>query len=566
MKRIQTTCFFVMPLLMSLVVPVTQAALPNGVAAGDVTDQSVVLWANSTVKGPLRFEWSESADFSNPASALSRVTATRVPVKVTVSDLKPGTPYYYRATDFSGQSATGTFRTSTGAAAITTGLHFGVSGDIRPELNPYTGIRKADQANLDFFVCLGDCIYAENYSVEGTPTAKTLPQYRAKYQTTLTGKYGLNTWTSLRGATAQFAMIDDHEVINDFSGAAGQGSDERFDKTGQFINETRRYGAGLQAFGEFMPITEETWSATGEARDDGKPKLYRNRRFGQLASMSLIDTRSFRDQSLPAVRDLSQAGVGAFLVQSFDPTRTLLGKAQLATLKADLKAAQEAGVTWKFVMIPEPIQNLGVVGGEDRYEGFAAERTDLLRFIKTAGIHNVVFVSADIHGTVVNNLTYEEAPMGPKIPVDAFEISTGPIAFDQPFGPTVADLGTAFGLLKPEEKTFYDSLPVQNDADDLPNDKDDFIKQLVNGLITQLGYDPIGLSGSTLQARLIQGDYLATHTYGWTGFEIDAASQTLRITTYGVPAYTSADLKASGKALSKRQPEIVSQFEVTPTR
>ena len=282
--------------------------------------------------------------------------------------------------------------------------------------------------------------------------------------------------------------------------------------------------------------------------------------------MSLIDTRTFRDQALAPVTDLSPTGVGTFLSQSFNPARTLLGKTQLAALKADLKAAQDDKITWKFVMIPEPIQNLGIVGGEDRYEGFAAERAELLGFIKTEGIRNVVFVTADIHGTVVNNLTYEESPAGPKIPTGAFEISTGPVAFDSPFGPTVAELGAGFGLLTAEQKAFYDSLPVNNDADDVLNDKDDFIKQMVNGLITQLGYDPIGLANSEINARLIQGDYLATHTYGWTEFAIDETSQTLRVTTYGVPAYNAGKLKTDHQTILKQQPGIVSQFEVTPAR
>ncbi|MEY4195590.1 MAG: hypothetical protein RLZZ226_1958, partial [Pseudomonadota bacterium] len=405
----QTASSLLLPLLISLMAPSIQAALPNGVSAGDVTDQSVVLWARSTSRGSLRFEWSESADFATSANTQTAVESGRVPVKTTVTGLKPATRYYYRAVDASGQAAVGQFRTMGDPHAASglhfgTGLHFGVSGDIRQELAPYTGIRNANKTDMDFFVCLGDCIYAENYSREDTPTAKTLNQYRARYQTTLTSKLGLNTWKNVRAATAQFAMIDDHEVINDFAGGATKGSDARFDTTGQYLNETRRFNAGLQAFNEYMPIAAETWPLTGDDRDSNKLKLYRSRRFGKMATMSLIDTRTFRDQALKPVTDLSPAGVGAFLTQSFDPTRTFLGKTQLARLKAELQAAQADGVTWKFVMIPEPIQNLGVVGGEDRYEGFAAERTDLLKFITSEGIRNVVFITADIHGTLVNNL------------------------------------------------------------------------------------------------------------------------------------------------------------------
>src|SRR5262249_43377367 len=154
------------------------------------------------------------------------------------------------------------------------------------------------------------------------------------------------------------------------------------------------------------------------------------------------------------------AQVTNFLVQSFDPSRTMLGGPQLARLEHDLLVAQQNGVTWKFVMVPEPIQNLGVLAAQDRYEGYAAERTQLLRFIEYHYITNVVFVSADIHGTVVNNLTYQTAPGGTQFSTGAFEVTTEAVAFDAPFGPTVADLATAAGLLSPAQRAFYDSLPV----------------------------------------------------------------------------------------------------------
>ncbi|MGI9213942.1 MAG: hypothetical protein ACR2HF_15855 [Methylococcaceae bacterium] len=83
-------------------------------------------------------------------------------------------------------------------------------------------------------------------------------------------------------------------------------------------------------------------------------------------------------------------------------------------------------------------------------------------------------------------------------------------------------------------------------------------------MITQIGYDPIGLAGSDIDARLLQGDYMATHSYGWSQFEIDAASGKLRITTYGVPHYNAGELKTATKSILSEKVKIVSQFEVTP--
>ena len=88
--------------------------------------------------------------------------------------------------------------------------------------------------------------------------------------------------------------------------------------------------------------------------------------------------------------------------------------------------AQSRGVTWKFILFPEPIQNLGIVFAEDRYEGYARERTEILDFIKSNGIKNAVSITTDLHGIIVNNLTYQQQPGGPQISTDMFEAIAGP--------------------------------------------------------------------------------------------------------------------------------------------
>uniref|UniRef100_A0ACD5GSQ1 Uncharacterized protein n=1 Tax=Desertifilum tharense IPPAS B-1220 TaxID=1781255 RepID=A0ACD5GSQ1_9CYAN len=80
---------------------------------------------------------------------------------------------------------------------------------------------------------------------------------------------------------------------------------------------------------------------------------------------------------------------------------------------------------------------------------------------------------------------------------------------------------------------------------------------------TLLGYEPIGLENLP-NAQLLQGEYLAVHTYGWSEFEITPGTQQLRVTTYGVAPYTQADLLANSTAITSLQPEIVSQFVVNP--
>jgi len=535
------------------------AELPNGVAAGDVTGESGVLWARAEKTGRMRFEISSRADLKGAKKYNVTVSNTMVPAKVKVDDLDPGRTYYYRATDAAGNSSTGRFRTPPGECT-NTAVRFGVTGDSRGELSPYPSIRNVPQRNLDFFIEHGDTIYAERYSGPEEPTARNLSEYRARHNEVMSTRFGLNTWRDLRGSTALLATIDDHEVVNDFAGGAPPSSAPgEFDQTGAYINETDRYKAGLQAFQEYMPIADRRYGETGDPRTAQKPKLFRSRTYGNAAAVIVLDNRSFRDQELVPANLGSPADVGRFLYQSFDPSRTMLGAAQLNDLKAKLLRAQQRGVVWKFVLTPEPIQNLGVLIAEDRYEGYAAERTQILKFITDNHIDNVVFVTADIHGTLVNNLTYQMAPFQPQIPTGAFEISTGAVAFEEPFGPTVAGLAAQLGFITPLQKAYYDSLPAYPGLG-----KDNFIEQLVNGQVTQLGYDPVGLNNSNIQVSSSAGGYVATHIYGWTEFNVDRDSKALTVTTYGIPSYTYDQLQANTAAVVGQQPAVWQTFSVQP--
>ena len=232
-------------------------------------------------------------------------------------------------------------------------------------------------------------------------------------------------------------------------------------------------------------------------------------------------------------------------------------------LQADLLDAQQRGVTWKFVALPDPIQLLDRTSAHDRYEGYAAERTDLLRFIAEQGISNVVFIAADIHGTLVNNLTYQEDGQGPQLPVAAWEITVSPVAMWAPYGPTKVFIYAEESRLSEAEVATYRSLPVRNDTDSTPDDRDDFVKAALNAQLAELGRDPIGLDERALvPATLVEGDYIAGHVYGWTEFEIDAATQALTVTSWGIAPYTEKALAQDAAEVAGRVPEVVSRFVV----
>lgn len=548
-------------LALPLAADVVVAPFPQGIAAGDVRSDSVVLWARPSSPGDIRFVVVERGMWPPfVKAATAPVSDANVPAKAEITGLHAGTEYvYYAAGPGAAMREAGRFRTPF-ASGAKHGLHFGVSGDWRGELAPYPSVANVAAKNLDFFVEFGDTIYADFPSpAVNKDQATTLAEFRAKHAEVYTTKDGMDTLADIRRSTAIFATIDDHEVTNNFAGGAPASSDPRFATPTGLINQTALYKNGLQAFEEYEPIRNETYSS-------GLPKLYRYRTFGSDAAMFLLDERTFRDQELQPPNILSTQDVTRFLLQSFDidpttgkptaTTRTMLGADQLADLKHDLLDAQQRGVTWKFVLVPEPIQNLGPYDAQDRYEGYARERTDLLGYIEANKIANVVFVTADLHGTLVNNITYQKFPGTPQIPTDTFEIITGPIAYDAPLGPTVVGIGAQLGIVTKEQKALYDSLPTIG--------KDQFFKTFVNTVLAQFGYDPIGLEGSPINATLVSGDWVSAHTYGWTEFTIDPTSQKLDITTWGIPAYTAEAVDTNPTQILSYAPQIVSRFTVTP--
>ena len=582
---------------------------PNGVAAGDVDQSSVVLWARAAYTGDVVFEYGRDQLFNNLDGTKIRDSADpdfdndyRNPVKVDdISGLFPGTQYYYRACNGNcstvpagsdtnaarlaakGSEAWGSFRTP--YADGNNGLHFGVSSCFRGDLKPFVSIKNVPDKDLDFFVALGDTAYVDSKFGE---QAITLSELRAKHELNysqlktpeenlaLTGlPIDDNYFALARASTAFYVDIDDHEVVDDFAGGAlpithkqslkcisASTGDDAFLKGRclsicdpandpdnncgrQFINETDLYINGLQAWHEYNPVREEKYGATGDDRTRGKLKLYRHRTFGKDAALFMLDARSFRDKEQK--------------ILGVDPTRTMLGKVQLADLKRDLLAAEKNRINWKFVLVPEPIQNLSPdpLSAPDRYEGYDYERQEILDFIENNCISNVVFISGDIHGTVTNNLSYKKPPLFLQRFGSSWDISAGPGAYAEPIGFTVTKKATTTDrnalddlFRRALDAEFY-ALSLPRTGLD-PEKPDDF---LVTPLLWQYRAE--------VDANLLEGSYVAVHTYGWTEFKIDATTQVLTVTTHGVDWYDkpkNADLAE----IHNRPQFVVSKFQVEP--
>ena len=74
--------------------------------------------------------------------------------------------------------------------------------------------------------------------------------------------------------------------------------------TRPYINETDLFMAGLRAWLEYNPVSNNRYGNTGDPRTANKHKLYRYRTFGKDAAIFMLDTRSFRDAPVAIVSDL----------------------------------------------------------------------------------------------------------------------------------------------------------------------------------------------------------------------------------------------------------------------
>ncbi len=498
-------------------------------------------------------------------------------------------------------------------------------------MRPFVSIKNVPDRDLDFFVALGDTTYADSPALGPragfNDDVEDYIEFRIKNELVYTQLNSPsfydepiddNMFALARKSTAFYATIDDHEVVNDFAGGAppdtqtyapeclsrpikniggeiigvdgsgwgvcfcdpGPGNDENPYSEGDpkydpdwvkncdrpFINETDLYKDALQAWHEYNPIRAELYGDTGDARTANKNKLYRYRTFGKDAAMFMLDTRSFRDEASTQF--------------VYHEDRTMLGKAQLDEFLSDLADANDSGITWKIVLVPEPLQYLPdpAATSQDRFEGYAYERGVILDFIERQRIANVVFIAGDIHGTVVNNLTYETDRLERQRHSAAWEISAGPAAYSKgegglvgkgpgPMGSSSPIIGTGDGPIE-DDGTYQEDV---KDSDSVFQSRMDNLLRILNR--PQAGLDDQGYTfpyrvptqqwNSSVPATLLEGSYVAAHTYGWTEFEINADDQKLTVTTYGTNWYLPPESDEVTELLS-RDPFIVSQFEVSP--
>jgi len=319
--------------------------------------------------------------------------------------LTPETRYVYRLKlsgkvgDTDAQPAPqGSFVTAPASDARRS-VRFAFDGDLggqnvcRDAAEGYPIFRAIVSLELDFFVALGDMIYADDvcestgrYGNQQLPRitrqAATLGEFRAHWHYNRADA-GLR---QLLTETPYIAVWDDHEVQNDF----GPGNDVRRTESGSATGHLMPIG--LESFLEQNPLLPP-----GTGRD----RLYRTVSWGQLLTLFILDTRQYRSRS-----DLPDTP---------ENHKTLLGAEQLEWLEASLRNSSS---TWKIIVSSVP---LGIPTGRvdardgwasgDGETGYEREALAVLRHMRDIGLRNVVWITTDVHfATVLRYIPFDDTP------------------------------------------------------------------------------------------------------------------------------------------------------------
>lgn len=367
---------------------------PTGVASGLPFERGITVWTrvgDVERSGRVRLEIARDPAFARVVhrqdvrAAAVRDHTARARI-LRPKALRPGEEYFYRFETGSTQSPVGRFRTARPADS-TEPVRIGFFSCQNWRAGYYTGhAGLAQEPDLDLVVSLGDYMYETNgagdvpdrddrTSTGENGQCETLADYRAKYRLY---RSDLNL-QAVHAAHPFVAIWDDHEFENDQEGPKGEGTTA----VRRIPYLDRRRNAYLGFF-ENMPL---------ERIASDRDRIYRKLRLGANADLFLLDTRTYRE-----------------------PDRsTILGAAQKRWLKSGLERSR---ARWKILGNQVMLMSLDAPNGNglnpDAWDGYEAERSELVQHVIDRRIQDVTVITGDIHtyfaGTVTTTGRSDGAP------------------------------------------------------------------------------------------------------------------------------------------------------------
>lgn len=267
-------------------------AFNHGVASGDPQANKVIIWTRVSPQNPgavpVRWIVARNRELSDvvKTGVFETNEARDYTVKVDVTGLRPGAPYFYGFRAGDGASAVGKTRTLPNGRLNEVKFAV-VSCASFPHgfFNAYEALAQRD--DLDAVVHLGDYIYEYGLAGYGGDVATQLGRipspevecirlgdYRARH-----AQYKTQAELQAAHAIAPWIVVwDDHETANN---SFATGAENHNEGEGQWAN---RKQAALQAYYEWMPIRDPEPGAAFEA-------INRSFQYGNLASLIMVETR-----------------------------------------------------------------------------------------------------------------------------------------------------------------------------------------------------------------------------------------------------------------------------------
>ncbi len=426
------------------------------VQAGSMTTNEATVWTYTEDNQPKRLKVWRMAEEEGQVALVTDEEATPDEgyIKVRLNGLAPRTDYYYAffiqdGDTLTGRSRIGHFRTAFPKGCLAP-LVIGGTHGTKHQKQPFKALEITAQYDLDMFVHLGDYSYNDGAVLS-----------RKAFREDVTKEDFWSIWKkcfdddgirALLTSTGQYIVRDDHEVC-----------DNSCLEKDDFPIEI--YETGIDAMIQTTPIEAE-----------GR-KLWRSYTWGDTAEIFLLDCRSERK---PDTRETEDA--------------IYIGREQMEWLKKGLK---ESNAHFKIILNSVPITLFDHeiwLMAFDRWQGYPAQREELLRYILDEQIENIWWLTGDFHLGTVNRLqsSGEYASM--------WEIMMGPGGNDgNPIWPLV---NGEFDIYDPE--------------DVVPSSQFDFFYG--NKATTIVTFDPIRDNVHVLFFDAETGEELYNKTISWTPY------------------------------------------------
>jgi len=408
--------------------PARRGIFGYGVASGDPLADRVIIWTRATpptppgrppatpgsgLGDPLLVHWEVATDDSmRDIVRRGRVrTSARADhtVKVDVTGLSPYTRYYYRFRANGEDSALGLTRTAPDVAGEVHALRMALVSCSNYTGGWFTAYRAiAQRTDLDAVLHVGDYLYEYGNGADryGPPALVGVRDHQPPTEIISLRDYRLRhalhkADDDLREAHRVHPWItifDDHELTND---SWSDGAQNHNPGEGDFY---ARRAAAYQAYLEWMPFRLPDQSVPHRGT-----RFFRRFTFGDLAELSVIDTRQNRSQQ---VGNFVVAGDPATAAALDDPARFLPEPAQMDWIKQGIAATTAPWhlVAQQTVMtrVRFPGAALGAPAGSqlinaDQWDGYRNDQRELIGHARAQSTDTVV-LTGDIHSSWANEL------------------------------------------------------------------------------------------------------------------------------------------------------------------